>query len=120
LRRTAKHANGWHPVGAVAASPLPPDEMRKHLDMLKRLSEAEGRDFTQLHISYKAPIYDAGVPDRGGNRRSFTGTPEQIADDVRAFGKIGVHELIFDFRGQSMAESVERLQRFAEEVKPIV
>ena len=61
-----------------------------------------------------------GVPDRSGNRRSFTGTPEQIADDVRAFGKIGVHELIFDFRGQSMAESVERLQRFAEEVKPIV
>ncbi|HLG49793.1 MAG TPA: LLM class F420-dependent oxidoreductase [Reyranella sp.] len=120
LRRTARHANGWHPVGAVAASPLPPDEMRKHLETLKRLSEAEGRDFAQLHISYKAPIYDAGVPDRSGNRRSFTGTPEQIADDVRAFGKTGVHELIFDFRGQSMAESVERLQRFAEEVKPIV
>jgi probable F420-dependent oxidoreductase len=120
LRRTARYADGWHPVGAVAASPLPPDEMRKHLETLKRLSEAEGRDFAQLHISYKAPIYDAAVPDRSGNRRSFAGTPEQIADDVRAFGKIGVHELIFDFRGQSMAESVERLQRFASEVKPFV
>ena len=73
-----------------------------------------------FNFSYKAPIYDAGVPDRSGNRRSFTGTPEQIADDVRAFGRIGVHELIFDFRGQSMAESVERLQRFASEVKPRV
>src|SRR5436190_1681914 len=77
-------------------------------------------DYADIHISYKAPIYDAGVPDRSGNRRSFTGTAEQIADDVRAFGKIGVHELIFDFRGQSMAESIERLQRFAAEVKPLV
>ena len=33
---------------------------------------------------------------------------------------IGVHELIFDFRGQSIAESIERLQRFAAEVMPLV
>jgi hypothetical protein len=31
-----------------------------------------------------------------------------------------VHELIFDFRGQSIAESIERLQRFAAEVIPLV
>ena len=24
LRRTARHGDGWHPVGAIAASPLPP------------------------------------------------------------------------------------------------
>jgi probable F420-dependent oxidoreductase len=120
LRRTARHADGWHPVGAVAASPLPPDEMRAHLATLKRLTEAEGRDFAALHISYKAPLYDTGIPDRGGERRSFSGTPEQIADDIRAFGTIGVHELIFDFRGQSQAESIERLQRFGAEVMPLV
>src|SRR6476469_2199856 len=51
LRRTARHANGWHPVGAVAASPLPPDEMRTHLATLRKLTEAEGRDFSRLHIS---------------------------------------------------------------------
>jgi len=28
--------------------------------------------------------------------------------------------LIFDFRGQSVAESTERLQRFATEVVPLV
>jgi hypothetical protein len=31
-----------------------------------------------------------------------------------------VHELIFDFRCQSIAESIERLQRFAAEVIPLV
>jgi len=37
----------------------------------------------------------------------------------RTFAAIGVHELIFDFRGQSTAESIERLQRFAAEVAPL-
>jgi len=120
LRRTARHGDGWHPVGAVAASPLPPDEMRKHLETLKRLTDAEGRDFTAITVSYKAPLYDSSIPDRAGERRSFSGKPEQIADDIRTFGRIGVHELIFDFRGQSHSESVERLQRFASEVMPLV
>jgi hypothetical protein len=31
-----------------------------------------------------------------------------------------VHELIFDFRGESIADSIERLQRFAAEVMPLV
>ena len=30
------------------------------------------------------------------------------------------HELIFDFRGESIAESIERLRRFAAEVMPLV
>jgi probable F420-dependent oxidoreductase len=37
LRRTARHGDGWHPVGAIAASPLPPQEMRAHLDTLRFL-----------------------------------------------------------------------------------
>lgn len=120
LRRTARHGDGWHPVGAIAASPLPPDEMRAHLATLKRLTEAEGRDFSALTISYKAPLYDTAVPDRDGTQRSFSGSAAEIADDIRSFAAIGVHELIFDFRGQSTTESVERLQRFAAEVKPLV
>ncbi len=120
LRRTARHGDGWHPVGAVAASPLPPQEMRAHLDTLKRLTEAEGRDFSAIEISYKAPLYDTGIPSPDGSRRPFSGAADAIAGDIRTFAAIGVHELIFDFRGQSIAESIERLQRFAAEVMPLV
>ena len=120
LRRTARHGDGWHPVGAVAASPLPPQEMRVHLDMLKRLTEAEGRDFSALTISYKAPLYDTGVASPDGSRRLFSGQPEEIAGDIRNFAAIGVHGLIFDCRGQSIAESIERLQWFAADVIPLV
>ena len=92
--------------------------MRAHLETLKRLTEAEGRDFLALTISYKAPLYDTGIPSPNGSRRPFSGEADDIASDIRAFAALGVHELIFDFRGQSIAESVERLQRFAIEVVP--
>jgi probable F420-dependent oxidoreductase len=120
LRRTARYGDGWHPVGAIAASPLPPQEMRAHLQTLKRMTEAEGRNFGALTISYKAPLYDTGIPDRDGTRRSFSGSADDIAGDIRSFAAIGVHELIFDFRSESIASSIERLQRFAAEVMPLV
>ena len=113
---------GWHPVGAIAASPLPPREIQNHLSTLRRLTEAEGRDFSALTISYKAPLYcnDGLIPDRDGNRRSFSGSREDIAGDIRSFAAIGVHELILHFRGKSIAQSIARLQRFAAEVMPLV
>ena len=94
--------------------------MTAHLQTLKRLTEAEGRDFKALTISYKAPLYDSAIPDRDGTRRSFSGTPDDIAGDIRSFASIGVHELIFDFRGNSIDASVAGLQRFAAEVIPLV
>lgn len=120
LRRAARHGDGWHPVGAIAASPLPPQEMAAHLATLHRMTREAGRDPAALTISYKAPLYDAAIPDRDGSRRSFSGTAEEIAGDIRAFAAIGVHELIFDFRGQSIAGSIEALQRFATQVMPLV
>jgi len=94
--------------------------MRPHPDALKQLTEAEGRDFSALTISYKAPLYDTGIPSPDGSRRPFSGEPEGIAGDIRNFAAIGVHELIFDYRGQSITESIERLQWFATKVIPLV
>src|SRR5215469_8334359 len=81
--------------------------------------EAAVRDFSALTISYKAPLYDTGIPSPGGSRRPFSGAPEDIAGDIRTFAAIGVHELIFDFRGRSIRDSIERLQSFAAEVIPL-
>jgi hypothetical protein len=94
--------------------------MRAHLDTLKQLTEAEGRDISALTISYKAPHYDTGIPSLDGSRRPFSGEPEDIAGDIQNFAAIGVQELIFDFRGQSILESIERLQWFATDVIPLV
>jgi probable F420-dependent oxidoreductase len=114
LRRVARLGDGWHPVGANPAAPLRPAEMRVLLDELRRLAEAERRDPATLTISYKAPLYDAGQGvDGGRERRPFSGSPQAIADDIGAFAALGVSELIFDFRSETLAESLDRMERSA-------
>jgi probable F420-dependent oxidoreductase len=114
LRRVARLGDGWHPVGANPAVPLRPPELRASLDDLRRLTDAERRDFSTLTISYKAPFYDPGQGvDGGAERRPFSGSQQAIADDIGTFAGLGVSELIFDFRSESLAESLERMERFA-------
>ena len=114
LRRVARLGDGWHPVGANPAVPLTPADLRRDLDELYRLTEAEGRDPSALTISYKAPLYDASRPvAAGADRRPFSGSSDQIAEDIATYERLGVSELIFDFRSETLAESLERMERFA-------
>ncbi len=120
LRRVAKYADGWHPVGATSASPLPPEEFQGLLDQLKRMMEAEGRDFDELTISFKAPSYDPGKVPEGHDRLLFTGEPARISEDIRAYKAMGVHEVVFDFRTPPAANTVEKMEHFMKEVVPLV
>lgn len=114
LRRVARLGDGWHPVGANPAVPLTPDDLKGQLDELYRLTEAEGRDPSALTISFKAPVYDAGRPvAAGADRRPFSGSPDQLRDDIATYERVGVSELIFDFRSESLAESLDRMEGFA-------
>ena len=116
LRRVARFGDGWHPVGATAASPLPPEEMRQKLDTIRGLMQAEGRDFNKLQISYKAPIYDGGMAPKGETRRLFTGGADAALQDIATFRDLGVHELVFDFRAPSLNECLDRMQQFSAQI----
>jgi probable F420-dependent oxidoreductase len=117
-RRVARYGDGWHPVGANAAVPLRPAELRASLDQLFRLTEAEGRDPSALTISFKAPVYDVSAPTLdGADRRPFSGTAQQVVDDVATYEKLGVSELVFDFRSEHLPETLDRMERFAETVR---
>lgn len=120
LRRVAKYGDGWHPVGATSASPLLPEEFQGLLDHLKLLTEAEGRDFEALTISFKAPSYDPDRIPEGHDRLLFTGEPERIADDLRTYKAMGVDEVIFDFRSPPAAKTIENMEHFMREVAPLV
>lgn len=116
LKRVARLGDGWHPVGATAASPLPPAEMREKLAALREMTEAEGRDFDKLTISYKAPFYDGGQPPEGEARRLFTGGPSAALDDIAEMADVGVEELVFDFRGDDLDDSLNAMRRFADDI----
>ncbi|MBI4081686.1 MAG: LLM class F420-dependent oxidoreductase [Candidatus Lambdaproteobacteria bacterium] len=120
LRRVARYGDGWQPVGATTASPLPPAEFRGLLEQLKRFTEAAGRDYEALTICFKAPSYDPGRIPKGHDRMLFTGEPERIAEDVRAYKAMGVHEVIFDFRSPPASKTIEHMDHFMKKVAPLV
>jgi probable F420-dependent oxidoreductase len=117
LRRVARHGDGWHPVGANPAVPMRPAELRASLDQLFRLTEAEGRNPAALTISFKAPVYDTSVTTLGPDRRPFSGSAQQIADDVGTYEKLGVRELVFDFRSEQLNETLDRMAGFAQALR---
>ena len=78
--------------------------------------DAEGRDFSKLQVSYKAPVYDGGVPPKGEKRRLFTGGADAALGDIATFQGLGVHELVFDFRAPSLNECLDRMQQFGETI----
>ncbi len=116
LRRAARFGDGWHPVGANPASPLRPDEMAAKIAELHRFIEAEGRDPASVSISYKAPLYDTSVTgsldESSGERRPFSGNADQILSDISTYEALGVRDLILDFRAETLAESLDRMDRF--------
>ena len=120
LRRVARYGDGWHPVGATSASPLPPAEFQALLDQLKRLTDAQRRDFDALTISFKAPSYDPGRVPPGHDRLRFTGEPAQIAEDLLAYEALGVDEVSFDFRSPPVSQTLDRMQHFMDEVAPLL
>ncbi|HZA21852.1 MAG TPA: LLM class flavin-dependent oxidoreductase, partial [Dehalococcoidia bacterium] len=115
IRRAARLGNGWHPVGAIPAVPLEPEELAQNVAVLHRYAEQAGRDPSDLDVSMKTPLYDSG-PGPASPRRRFSGSSEQILQDVQTYADVGVTHLIFDIRGSNLDQALERLEWFAQEI----
>ena len=116
MRRAARLGNGWHPVGAIPAAPLEPEELFQNIALLHKYAEDIDRDPAELEVSMKAPLYDADAVPSGAARRRFSGEPEQMMQDIQTYQDVGVNCIIFDIRGNDLSRSLERLDWFAEEV----
>lgn len=120
LRRTARLGDGWLPVGGVGTAPLGPSQFAGLVDELKRLAEATGRDPASITIAFAPRLHHAAAPVAGGaERKPFSGSSEQIAEDVETYCRLGVSHLSFDFRGATLPETLECMDRFAREVMPL-
>jgi probable F420-dependent oxidoreductase len=116
LRRTARYADGWHPVGTVDTAELRPPEYAATLATLKRLTEAEGRDLSAITLAFAARLRETSTPIEGNERTPFSGSAAQIVGDVEAYRRLGVTHLNFDFRCPTLAETLARMDWFAHEV----
>lgn len=115
IRRAAQLGDAWHPVGAIPAAPLEPEELAENLVTLRTYAEKAGRDPSQIQVSMKAPYYDA-QSDRDGPRRRFSGSADAVLQDIQTYANTGVTHIIFDFRSPDPSETEARMARFSQEV----
>jgi len=117
IRRAAHIGDCWHPVGAIPAAPLEPEELAENLVLLHQYAEKAGRDPAAIQVSVKAPLYDAG--DSSGPRRRFSGSSDEVRQDVQTYADVGVTHLIFDFRTGDPKQTEDRMAQFSEEVMAV-
>jgi len=108
LRRLAKVADGWNPVF------LPIPVMAQMFESIKQMAKEAGRDPSALGMVVHAILELTDKP-LGKERAIFSGSLEQIVDDVRGCAKIGVGEVFFDPgfspEGQSLAYWLSPLEQ---------
>ena len=99
-------------------------QLADYIARLHLLAEEAGRDPADIAIAYSAGWTEEGEESEeqavASGRLSFSGSPEQVAQDIRAFEGIGVGHMKFDIKRTNLSESLERLDRFASEVMPLV
>jgi probable F420-dependent oxidoreductase len=113
LRRAADRGDGWLPQG-------PPKEgMKAAIAFIReRRAETHGGDPIDIGINTE-PIH-LGEPGFDTGKWCLTGDPEPIAERLRSYGGLGVNHLQVRFRTRSASEYVEQVQRFGEQVVPLL
>jgi probable F420-dependent oxidoreductase len=116
-RRAARTSDGLYPMFLDAyADPGRFDHLR---DAALREAERTGRDLSGFRLYAFASGLVTDEPATTP-RRTLTGTPEQVVDDLRRFADHGYSHVTmhFDVRSGTIGELFQVAERFAEDVLP--
>ena len=89
MKRVAAEANGWFPVG------IPLSDVGPMFAAIKNMAKEAGRDPSALELIVRANVEIHNSPIQK-DRVDFTGTLDQIAEDVKTTQKLGATEIVFD------------------------
>ena len=118
-RRAARIGDGWYPVSANPRQPLDTPELYGNgLADVRAMAEAEGRDPMSVTGCLLAIYCQVGSEPEGqeGERPCFTGNADAIVDDIGRARDRGLQHFIIGGDGGGLAETSDRLERFAVEV----
>ncbi|MFI6728075.1 TIGR03619 family F420-dependent LLM class oxidoreductase [Streptomyces sp. R-74717] len=111
VRRAAMRGDGWLPQGD------PREKLPAQIARVKELREAAGIGAPIVIGAITEPLY-VGEPDWSVGRRTLTGKPEVLAESLREYGAMGVHQIQVRFRSRSRSELTDQMAAFAAGVAP--
>ncbi len=119
LRRVAEHGDAWYPVSNNAQVMLnTPGKLKAGVERMHRAVEKAGRDPNSIEIAYvwfMPPSWKAR-PGPDGGRQMFTGSGDDMLEDVAAMKAIGVDHCILYLQRPTIEQTLDLQQRFAEDV----
>ncbi|MEW2081594.1 LLM class F420-dependent oxidoreductase [Streptomyces sp. NPDC005283] len=111
VRRAAVRGDGWLPQGD------PRDRLPAQIATLKALREEAGVHEPIEIGAITEPLY-VGETDWEVGRRTLSGKPDALAESLRAYAAMGVHQIQVRFRSRSRAELIDQMAAFAADVVP--
>jgi probable F420-dependent oxidoreductase len=111
VRRAALKGDGWLPQGD------PRDRLAPQIDRLRRLRAEAGIEEPLTVGAIAEPLY-VGRPGWDVGRRTLTGGPQELAESLRAYRAMGVHQIQVRFRSRGRDELTDQMEAFGAAVAP--
>ena len=112
IRREMMSLDREQPIDQVGS-------MEQTFSSIKQMAKEAGREPSELGMLVHAILELTDKP-LGNDRAIFSGSLEQIADDVRGCAKIGVSEIFFDPAFSSGGQSLDRWMSLLEQMQPMM
>jgi probable F420-dependent oxidoreductase len=123
IRRAARLGDGWYPIATNPAHPFDTlARFRAGIERLHRHAREAGRDPAAIAIATRVQRLGNAVEPRTaeGERRLFSGSPAEIAGDLRALGDLGIGAVDVSLVRATVELSIEAMRQFKEEVWALV
>ncbi|HEU5033941.1 MAG TPA: TIGR03619 family F420-dependent LLM class oxidoreductase [Mycobacteriales bacterium] len=114
VRRAARLADGWLPQGT------PLEQMPALVDLYRSERAAATGDGDSGDIGAITEWLHVGTPTWDVDRPCVSGSPEQVAEALRAWAKVGVNHLQVRFPSRSATELTDQVTAFGELVGPLL
>lgn len=112
MKRAAREADGWFPVG------IPLSAIGPMFGILKVMVQEAGRNPESFELLVRGNLHFAEAPV-SKDRADFTGCLEQIAEDINSTRKLGAAELVLDVQFSTDIKNAEDMLNRMEDLKRI-
>ena len=117
LRRTAKYGSCWHTTRQT------PEFVAENLPYLRDRIKKEGRELSEVTVSLKRSLHftDMGMNEGGYVRSggSLVASTREILEDLHACQEIGINQLTYDFRVETVPDCIKVMEHIAEHILPV-
>jgi probable F420-dependent oxidoreductase len=119
LRRAARFADTWYPIGTNnkhLLDTLP--RLSAGIARLRKLTAEAGRDPAKIGVAYRVKRYGEAVQPvaSDGDRRLFSGSTADVVADLRALRDLGVNAIDVEVEGPHADATLANMRRFKETI----